>query len=88
MRNMRQVVDLLRQIGSAAGPGRLGETARRAAEGLVRGIVAPPLALDDESGADESGAAGDGPGFDREAAVEADVERDNGPIHDSGAVGS
>ena len=40
VRNVKQLVDLLRQIATAAGGDRLSQTARKAAEGLVRGIVA------------------------------------------------
>jgi superfamily II RNA helicase len=40
VRNVKQLVDLLRQIATVCGGDRLSETARRGAEALVRGIVA------------------------------------------------
>jgi superfamily II RNA helicase len=57
VRNVKQLVDLLRQIASVAAGERLGGTARSAAETLVRGIVAAssgPPALDEPE-------VGDGP---------------------------
>jgi superfamily II RNA helicase len=57
VRNMRQVVDLLRQIGTVAAGERLGETARRAAEALVRGIVAAATPLRTVEEDDEIAAA-------------------------------
>ncbi len=54
VRNVKQLVDLLRQIGIVCGDERVGRTARQAAESLVRGIVAAsnpagPAADDDLS---------------------------------------
>lgn len=40
VRNVKQLVDLLRQIGAIEGPTRLGTQARKASEALVRGVVA------------------------------------------------
>ncbi len=40
VRNVKQLVDLLRQIAGIAADGRLGDVAGRGAEALVRGIVA------------------------------------------------
>ena len=77
VRNMRQVVDLLRQIGQAAGGGKLSETAKSAAESLVRGIVASPLPaeLDDQAG-------------DAEPAGEGDSRPSSDEVHDSRNAGS
>ncbi len=40
VRNMKQLIDLLRQLGNVCGGERLGTVARQAAEELARGIVA------------------------------------------------
>ncbi|PSO52410.1 MAG: hypothetical protein BRC31_04800 [Actinobacteria bacterium QS_5_72_10] len=40
MRNVKQVDDLLRQIRDAESGSPLGDAARRAAQQLVRGVVA------------------------------------------------
>jgi ATP-dependent RNA helicase HelY len=40
VRNMKQLIDLLRQLGMVCGGERLGQVARQAADRLVRGIVA------------------------------------------------
>ncbi|MHB1784285.1 MAG: DEAD/DEAH box helicase, partial [Acidimicrobiales bacterium] len=44
VRNVKQLVDLLRQIGTVD-PGRAGATARQVAESLVRGVVAASSAV-------------------------------------------
>ncbi len=44
VRNVKQLVDLLRQIGTVD-PGRVGATARQVAESLVRGVVAASSAV-------------------------------------------
>lgn len=62
VRNTKQLVDLLRQLALTEAGSRLGEVAARAADQLVRGIVAAstPAELADGAGAaaDEGSAAG------------------------------
>ena len=58
VRNVRQLVDLLRQIGDAAPDPATGRAARRAAEGLHRGVVASTsLATASGVSAEPAGAA-------------------------------
>jgi ATP-dependent RNA helicase HelY len=52
VRNIKQVVDLLRQIGDAAPGTATGRTADRGADALFRGVVAASAAVGEE-GADE-----------------------------------
>jgi ATP-dependent RNA helicase HelY len=59
VRNTKQLVDLLRQLALTEGGSRLGSVAGRAADQLVRGIVASstPAGPEDEAGGDEARAA-------------------------------
>ncbi|MBI3256330.1 MAG: hypothetical protein HYZ59_00920, partial [Actinobacteria bacterium] len=63
VRNVKQLIDLLRQIGDAAPSGATAGAARTASTALFRGIVAASSAVDDEDGGDEDG--GDEDGADR-----------------------
>ena len=59
VRNTKQLVDLLRQLALTEAGSRLGSVAGRAADQLVRGIVASstPAGPEDEKGGDQAGVA-------------------------------
>ncbi len=78
VRNVKQLIDLLRQIGDAAPSVATAEAARTAGTALFRGIVAASSAVDDQDGGDRDGG-------DRDGAARADAgDRDDADDHPQG----